>query len=229
MKWLSHVSVYSSLKSYLSFKSHTNDLHISLFFPFFPSITLILIRKVTVMIHFYIIKDLQGILVLNASDNIVCVVQVSSRVQVLAAGTSTSSSFSLMPTLSWSPEACVTVYSILPSGEVVCDTAHVTIDRHGNVLLRCYLSSFSLPPMRSSRKTQLCVFCWTPSGVSGLEHLQSPARPGGVAHCERPGTSLPVRHHRGGDGSWAFKRGAGRVGAAGAIQHTVVVLLPELD
>lgn len=94
--------------------------------------------------QFSILMDLQGILVLSASENIVCVVQVSSRSQVLTAGTKTSSTFSLTPTLSWSPEACVTVYSILPDGEVVRDTAHVAIDQHGNVLFCCCLS-FSFP------------------------------------------------------------------------------------
>lgn len=72
----------------------------------------------------------------------VCAVQVSSRSQVLAAGTQTSSTFSLMPTLSWSPEACVTVYSILSDGEVVSDTAHIAIDQHGNVPLHCCLSFY---------------------------------------------------------------------------------------
>ncbi|XP_075883602.1 CD109 antigen-like [Nelusetta ayraudi] len=60
---------------------------------------------------------------------------VSSKGQVLAAGTKTSSTFSLMPALSWCPESCVTVYTILSDGEVVSDTAHIPIDQHGNVSL----------------------------------------------------------------------------------------------
>ncbi|XP_050934300.1 LOW QUALITY PROTEIN: CD109 antigen-like [Lates calcarifer] len=48
---------------------------------------------------------------------------VSSRGQVVAAGTKNSSSFSLTPTLSWLPEACITVYCILSDGEVTSDTA----------------------------------------------------------------------------------------------------------
>lgn len=60
--------------------------------------------------------------------------QVSSRGQVVAAGTKTSSSFSLTPTVSWSPEACVTVYCILPDGEVTSDTAHIPINQHDYVL-----------------------------------------------------------------------------------------------
>lgn len=60
--------------------------------------------------------------------------QVSSRGQVVAAGTKTSSSFSLTPTVSWSPEACVTVYCILSDGEVTMDTAHIPINQHNYVL-----------------------------------------------------------------------------------------------
>ncbi|KAM9341256.1 CD109 antigen [Symphorus nematophorus] len=60
---------------------------------------------------------------------------VSSRGQVLAAGTKTSSSFSLTPTVSWSPEACVRVYCILSDGEVTSDTVHIPINQHNNVSL----------------------------------------------------------------------------------------------
>ncbi|XP_067470944.1 CD109 antigen-like [Thunnus thynnus] len=60
---------------------------------------------------------------------------VSSRGQVVAAGTKTSLFFSLIPTVSWSPEACVTVYCILSDGEVTSDTAHIPINQHGYVSL----------------------------------------------------------------------------------------------
>ncbi|XP_063765297.1 CD109 antigen-like [Eleginops maclovinus] len=60
---------------------------------------------------------------------------VSSRGQVVSAGTKNSSSFSLTPTLSWSPEACVTVYCILSDGEVASDTAHIPINKHNDVSL----------------------------------------------------------------------------------------------
>ncbi|XP_062295771.1 CD109 antigen-like [Scomber scombrus] len=60
---------------------------------------------------------------------------VSSRGQVVAAGTKTSSFFSLTPTVSWSPEACVTVYCILSNGEVTSDTAQIPINQHGYVSL----------------------------------------------------------------------------------------------
>lgn len=59
--------------------------------------------------------------------------QVSSRGQVVAAGTKNSSSFSLTPTLSWLPEACITVYCILSDGEVTSDTVHVPLN-HDYVL-----------------------------------------------------------------------------------------------
>ncbi|XP_071394440.1 CD109 antigen-like, partial [Centroberyx affinis] len=60
---------------------------------------------------------------------------VSSRGQVVAAGTKNSSSFSLAPTMSWSPEACITVYCVLPDGEVTSDTAHLPIQQHNYVSL----------------------------------------------------------------------------------------------
>lgn len=59
----------------------------------------------------------------------------------MAAGTENSSSFSLMPTLSWSPEACVTVYCVQPDGELISDTVHVATDQPNPVL---YLLSYSL-------------------------------------------------------------------------------------
>lgn len=67
-------------------------------------------------------------------------IQVSSKGQVVSAGTKTSSSFSLMPAVSWSPMACITVYSILPDGEVISDTAQIPINQHNYVLY--FLRSF---------------------------------------------------------------------------------------
>ncbi|XP_060919349.1 CD109 antigen [Labrus mixtus] len=58
---------------------------------------------------------------------------VSSRGQLVAAGTKNSLVFSLTPTLSWSPEAFVTVYSILSDGEVISDTARVPVNQHNHV------------------------------------------------------------------------------------------------
>ncbi|XP_074548556.1 CD109 antigen [Halichoeres trimaculatus] len=60
---------------------------------------------------------------------------VSSRGRVVSAGTTNSSSFSLTPTASWSPEACVTVYCILSDGEVSSDTARIPINQHNHVSL----------------------------------------------------------------------------------------------
>ncbi|XP_022606801.1 CD109 antigen-like [Seriola dumerili] len=62
--------------------------------------------------------------------------QVSSRGQVVAAGTKNSSPFPLTPTLSWSPEAFVTVYCILSNGEVTSDTAHIPINQHSDLSLK---------------------------------------------------------------------------------------------
>ncbi|XP_068608150.1 CD109 antigen-like [Brachionichthys hirsutus] len=60
---------------------------------------------------------------------------VSSRGQVVDAGTKDASSFSLTPTLPWYPEACVAVYSILPDGEVASDTACVLVNQQNDVYL----------------------------------------------------------------------------------------------
>ncbi|KAM9842975.1 CD109 antigen-like [Aulostomus maculatus] len=60
---------------------------------------------------------------------------VSSRGTVVAAGTQNSSSFALIPTLSWSPEACITIYCILSEGELISDKAHITINQHNYVSL----------------------------------------------------------------------------------------------
>ncbi|XP_075304748.1 CD109 antigen-like [Odontesthes bonariensis] len=60
---------------------------------------------------------------------------VSSKGQVVAAGTKNSSSLSLTPALSWSPKASVTVYCILSNGEVTTDTAHIPIHQHNHVTL----------------------------------------------------------------------------------------------
>ncbi|XP_073339906.1 CD109 antigen-like [Pagrus major] len=60
---------------------------------------------------------------------------VSSRGEVVSAGTENSSSFSLTPTASWSPEVCVTVYCILSDGEVTSDTAHMSINQDNHVSL----------------------------------------------------------------------------------------------
>ncbi|XP_072220914.1 CD109 antigen-like [Leuresthes tenuis] len=60
---------------------------------------------------------------------------VSSKGQVVAAGTKNSSSFSLTPALSWSPEASVTIYCFLSNGEVTTDTARIPIHQHNPVTL----------------------------------------------------------------------------------------------
>ncbi|XP_039904938.1 CD109 antigen-like isoform X2 [Simochromis diagramma] len=61
---------------------------------------------------------------------------VSSKGQVVAAGTQNSSSFSLTPALSWAPAACVTVYCILSDGEITSDTAQISISRDSYVSLK---------------------------------------------------------------------------------------------
>ncbi|CAL8271807.1 unnamed protein product [Merluccius merluccius] len=63
--------------------------------------------------------------------------QVSARGQVFTAGTVVaSSSLSLTPMMSWFPEVCVTIYCVLPDGEVVSDTALVPIQQPNHVSLK---------------------------------------------------------------------------------------------
>uniref|UniRef100_A0A668A359 CD109 molecule n=1 Tax=Myripristis murdjan TaxID=586833 RepID=A0A668A359_9TELE len=70
-------------------------------------------------------------------------IQVSSGGQVVAAGKKNSSSISLTPTMSWSPEACITVYCVLPDGEVTSDTTHMPVHQHNDVI--CCPLSITLP------------------------------------------------------------------------------------
>lgn len=59
--------------------------------------------------------------------------KVSSKGQVVAAGTKNSSSFSLTPDLTWSPQACVTVYCLLSDGELISDSVFIPIQKHNLV------------------------------------------------------------------------------------------------
>lgn len=77
----------------------------------------------------------------------------------MAAGTKNSSSFSLNPVLSWSPEACITVYCSRSNGEVTWDTARLLINQQNYVLC---LSAFSLYSLISNKCVLSCfclVFC----------------------------------------------------------------------
>ncbi|CAL8299406.1 unnamed protein product [Boreogadus saida] len=63
--------------------------------------------------------------------------QVSARGQVFTAGTQlASSSLWLTPMVSWFPEVCVTVYCVLPDGEVISDTLLVPIQQPNHVSLK---------------------------------------------------------------------------------------------
>ncbi|KAM9787177.1 CD109 antigen [Syngnathus typhle] len=83
---------------------------------------------------------------------------VTSRGQVVTAGSNTSSSFSLVPTLSWSPEACITVYSILPDGEIISDTARITVAQQAYVSLH-----WSNERARPGERVTLTVTAITPN------------------------------------------------------------------
>ncbi|XP_056446630.1 CD109 antigen-like [Gadus chalcogrammus] len=62
---------------------------------------------------------------------------VSARGQVFTAGTQVaSSSLWLTPMVSWFPEVCVTVYCVLPDGEVISDTLLVPIQQPNHVSLK---------------------------------------------------------------------------------------------
>ncbi|XP_069392339.1 CD109 antigen-like isoform X2 [Paralichthys olivaceus] len=88
---------------------------------------------------------------------------VSARGQVLAAGTKNSSSFSLTPTLAWSPEACITIYCILTDGEVASDTAHVPISQHNHVSL-----NWSSDEARPGEQVSLSVTAVEPMSHVGI-------------------------------------------------------------
>ncbi|CAJ1073876.1 LOW QUALITY PROTEIN: CD109 antigen [Xyrichtys novacula] len=60
---------------------------------------------------------------------------VCSRGQIVAAGTKNSSSITLTPSVSWSPEAFVTVYCSSSNREVTRDTARIPINQHNHVSL----------------------------------------------------------------------------------------------
>ncbi|XP_030212977.1 CD109 antigen-like [Gadus morhua] len=63
--------------------------------------------------------------------------QVSARGQVFTAGTQVaSSSLWLTPMVSWFPEVCLTVYCVLPDGEVISDTLLVPIQQPNHVSLK---------------------------------------------------------------------------------------------
>ncbi|KAI4804002.1 hypothetical protein KUCAC02_025647 [Chaenocephalus aceratus] len=98
---------------------------------------------------------------------------VSSRGQVVAAGTNNSSSFSLTPTLSWSPEACVTVYCVLSDGEVTSDTAHIPVNKNNYVSV-----SWNLNKAQPGEQVWLTVNALQPGSQVGIvvigEHDDGP-------------------------------------------------------
>ncbi|XP_070776881.1 CD109 antigen-like [Enoplosus armatus] len=105
---------------------------------------------------------------------------VSSRGQVVDAGTKTSSSFSLTPTVSWSPEACVTIYCILSDGEVASDTAHILINQHKHVSL-----NWSSDKAQPGEQVSLTVTVLEPSSQVGIMVMG--------AHDDAPQTELILK------------------------------------
>uniref|UniRef100_H3DHJ9 CD109 molecule n=1 Tax=Tetraodon nigroviridis TaxID=99883 RepID=H3DHJ9_TETNG len=77
---------------------------------------------------------------------------VSSRGLLLAAGTKNSSWFSLTPSVSWSPEACVTVYCVRSDGELISDTVAVPTDQPNQASLE-----WSSPQARPGEQVALTV------------------------------------------------------------------------
>ncbi|XP_056151328.1 CD109 antigen-like [Lampris incognitus] len=89
---------------------------------------------------------------------------VSSRGQVVAAGTKTSSSsFSLTPTMSWTPEAHVTVFSVLADGEVTDDAALVPMHEQNYVFL-----NWSSDKVRPGEQVSLNVTVREPGSQVGI-------------------------------------------------------------
>ncbi|CAB1330744.1 unnamed protein product, partial [Coregonus sp. 'balchen'] len=92
---------------------------------------------------------------------------VTSRGQVVAAGTATSPSFSLTPAVSWSPEACITVYCVLPDGEIINDAMHVFIKPHGVLQNKVYLS-WSHEKAMPGEEVSLSVLVLEPGSLVGI-------------------------------------------------------------
>ncbi|XP_029350226.1 CD109 antigen-like [Echeneis naucrates] len=88
---------------------------------------------------------------------------VSSRGQVVAAGSKNSSSFFLTPTLSWTPEAFVTVYCIPSVGEISIDTAHIPIKQPNDVSLK-----WSNDQARPGQQVSLSVNTLEPRSQVGI-------------------------------------------------------------
>ncbi|XP_024258878.1 CD109 antigen isoform X1 [Oncorhynchus tshawytscha] len=92
---------------------------------------------------------------------------VTSRGQVVAAGTATSPSFSLSPAVSWSPEACITVFCVLPDGEIINDSMHVFIKPHGVLQNEVYLS-WSHEKVMPGEEVSLTVLVIEPGSLVGI-------------------------------------------------------------
>ncbi|XP_038864758.1 CD109 antigen-like [Salvelinus namaycush] len=93
--------------------------------------------------------------------------QVTSRGQVVAAGTATSPSFSLTPAVSWSPEACITVFCVLPDGEIINESMHVFIKPHGVLQNEVYLS-WSHEKVMPGEEVSLTVLVIEPGSLVGI-------------------------------------------------------------
>ncbi|XP_023850526.2 CD109 antigen-like [Salvelinus sp. IW2-2015] len=92
---------------------------------------------------------------------------VTSRGQVVAAGTATSPSFSLTPAVSWSPETCITVFCVLPDGEIINDSMHVFIKPHGVLQNEVYLS-WSHEKVMPGEEVSLTVLVIEPGSLVGI-------------------------------------------------------------
>uniref|UniRef100_A0A3Q3F453 CD109 molecule n=1 Tax=Labrus bergylta TaxID=56723 RepID=A0A3Q3F453_9LABR len=91
-----------------------------------------------------------------------------SRGQLVAAGTKNSLVFSLTPTLSWYPEAFVTVYSILSDGEVTSDTARVPVNQHNHVTQFGVSISWSSVRAQPGEHVSLTVMALEPGFQVGI-------------------------------------------------------------
>uniref|UniRef100_A0A672II71 CD109 molecule n=1 Tax=Salarias fasciatus TaxID=181472 RepID=A0A672II71_SALFA len=76
---------------------------------------------------------------------------------LVTAGTRNSSSLSLTPALSWSPEACVTVYCVLSDGEVISDSVHLSLTWSGDRARPGRLVSLTLSALEPGAKVGVVV------------------------------------------------------------------------
>ncbi|KAL0969280.1 hypothetical protein UPYG_G00224960 [Umbra pygmaea] len=92
---------------------------------------------------------------------------ITSRGQVVSAGTANPSSFSVTPAVSWSPEVCIIVYCVQRDGEFINDAMHVFIKPAG-VLKNQVSVSWSREKVRPGEEVSLTIHVLEPNSLVGI-------------------------------------------------------------